>query len=108
MSSTPVDLTLRVVECLRPVLPKGSRVAVFGSCARGDAASDSDIDLLVLEPEVPDRHREMSRLSRLLGRQLIPADVVVMSTRAFDEQRDIVNSLAWCVVREGQWHEFPA
>ncbi|HEY2478452.1 MAG TPA: nucleotidyltransferase domain-containing protein [Solirubrobacterales bacterium] len=32
--------------------PAGSRVILFGSHARGDANAHSDIDILVIEPEV--------------------------------------------------------
>ncbi len=92
-------------SCLAGSLPMGSRMIVFGSRARGDAGPDSDLDLLVIEPEVADRFAEMARLSTLLGQRLIPADVVVMSAKTFERQRAVVNTLAWRADREGQAHE---
>lgn len=83
-------------------LPAGSRVILFGSHARGQARPDSDLDLLVVEPEVADRHAEMARLAALLGRARIPADVVVMSAAAFERQAGVVNTLAWRGQREGR------
>ena len=93
------------VECLNGAVPAGSSVILFGSHARGDARDDSDIDLLVIEPEVHDRSLETIRLATLLGRRLIPADVVVMSRSAFERQREVPNTLAWRAVREGSAHE---
>lgn len=94
------------LTCLAPELPRGARVIVFGSYAVGNARADSDIDLLVIEPEVKDRVAEMTRLSALLGRQLIPADVVVMSSEMFGRQREIRNTLAWRIARQGVEYEF--
>lgn len=79
---------------------------VFGSHVEGGARANSDIDLLVIEPEVKDRAAEMIRLSALLGRQLIPADVVVMSSEMFGRQREIINTLAWRIARQGIEYEF--
>lgn len=94
------------LDRLAPELPNGARVIVFGSHAEGNARADSDIDLLVIEPEVADRAAETIRLSALLGRQLIPADVVVMSSEMFSRQREITNTLAWRVARQGIEYEF--
>ena len=83
----------------------GSRVIVFGSWARGDASPDSDLDILVVEPEVKNRYGEMVRLARLLGEQLVPADVIVISQSSFERWRDVPNSLAWRAAREGRLYE---
>ena len=59
------------LDHLATALPTGARVIVFGSHADGSARADSDIDLLIIEPEVKDRVAEMIRLSTLLDRQYI-------------------------------------
>src|ERR1700689_128225 len=56
-----------------------AKVIVFGSRARGDADDRSDFDFLVIEQEVGDRFGGRGGLGRVLGRLLIPADVVVVS-----------------------------
>jgi predicted nucleotidyltransferase len=38
--------------------PEGSRVILFGSQARGEATSHSDVDILVIEPEVDNATEE--------------------------------------------------
>lgn len=103
-----MSLIQDALSCLSPAVPAGTRMIVFGSQGRGDAREDSDLDLLVVEPVVADRFAEMARLSTLLGRRLIPADVVVMSRDAFDQQKAVVNTLAWRALQEGVVHELTA
>lgn len=107
MINSVTDPIAASLACLRGSVPPGSKVIVFGSQARGEARKDSDLDLLVVEPEVSNCFDEMARLASLLGRQLIPADVVVMSDAAFEEERTQPNTLAWRAMREGRIHEFP-
>lgn len=56
-----------------------AKVILFGSHARGDARPGSDLDFLVIEPEVEGRHREMVRLRRSLRGIDAPIDVLVYS-----------------------------
>jgi predicted nucleotidyltransferase len=104
---TSTDPIAASLACLQGRLPPGSRVIVFGSRARGGAREDSDLDLLVVEPVVTNRFDEMARLASLLGRNLIPADVVVMSDAKFENERTQPNTLAWRAAQEGLIHDFP-
>lgn len=44
-----------------------ARVILFGSYVRGDAQSESDLDLLVVEPGLKSRRKEFVRLREALG-----------------------------------------
>jgi len=99
------EMIERAADLLLRNVPEGSKVILFGSTARGDDRSDSDLDFLVVEPGVVDRFAEMVRLSERLGRDLIPADVVVVDVSSFEKWRNVPNTLAYRAEREGKVYE---
>lgn len=82
--------------------PPGSRVVLFGSHARGQASDQSDLDFLVVEPEVKDAARESVRLDRTLRGIPAPTDVVVVSARSVREWRGVHGTLINAALREGR------
>lgn len=71
------------------------RIHLFGSRARGEAAQESDWDFLVVVPDscsAPDDPLVPWRLRRDTG---VRADVVVYSSRDFDAERAVPNTLAY-------------
>jgi predicted nucleotidyltransferase len=80
----------------------GARVILFGSHARGEAQEDSDLDLLVVEPEVEDAASEEVRLRRaLLGLRLF-VDVVVVSEADVGRLRGVPSSVVGIALSEGR------
>jgi predicted nucleotidyltransferase len=81
-------LTGMLVETARP-----TRIILFGSRARGDAAGDSDFDVLVVEEKPDNRFAEMVRPNRLLRSFDIPVDLLVVSEEKFQYWRDTPGSV---------------
>ena len=103
---TPVDDALleRMVQVIvEEVDPE--RVILFGSRARGDAAADSDVDLIVVEsaPFGADRNRdfEETRLWRALASFHVPKDILVFSRDEVDYWHDSLNHVLARALREG-------
>ena len=82
--------------------PPGSGVILFGSHARGEAGPDSDLDFLVIEPEVKHRHQEMVRLRDALRELPGSIDVLVTSRKAFEEWRETPNNVLYGAWKEGR------
>jgi len=87
----------RIVAAARP-----SRVILFGSHARGDADAGSDLDLMVIKPQVPDRYAEMIRLHEAVGGIGVGVDVLVYSEAEVQERRDWCTSPVYWALREGR------
>jgi len=83
------DLLDQIKSRVRKIEP-GAKAILFGSRARGDAAADSDWDLLFLLDGVVDRHRRRSIRDALLEIELETGQVLsplVMSRLDWD--RDV-------------------
>ena len=87
----------RVVAAAQP-----SRVILFGSYGRGDASADSDLDLMVVEPQVRDPYAEMVRLRTAVGSVGLGVDVLVYSEADLEERKDWCTSPVYWAVREGR------
>jgi len=79
-----------------------ARVILFGSAVRGDMNQDSDLDFLVIEREVDDRHAEQIRLRRELRPLGIPVDVIVVSERYAEEWCPAKGSIIHAALTEGR------
>ncbi len=95
------ELIDKAAQTLLEAAP-GSRVILFGSHARGEARPDSDIDFLVVQPQVKARRAEMVRLSDALRSLGIYADVLVVSEETFQEWSDEPGTVVYQAVQEGK------
>jgi predicted nucleotidyltransferase len=81
-------------------------IILFGSHATGDAGSDSDVDLMVVEsaafgPE-NDRRDEMTRLWNALADFPVAKDILVYSRDEVERWKDARNHIIARAVREGR------
>ena len=87
----------RLVSAANP-----SKVILFGSYARGDATEDSDLDLMVIEPEVQNTGEEMIRLHRVVGDVGIGVDLLVYSDGEASRRSQVPGTLLYWAFREGR------
>jgi len=78
------------------------KVILFGSYARGDASEDSDLDLLVVEKEIPDPTGEYVRLREAIGAVGFGVDLLVFSEAEFERRRDWCSTPVYWAIREGR------
>lgn len=79
-----------------------AQVILFGSHARREAGAHSDLDFLVVEPEVSDEAEEAVRLHRELRDLRVPADVIVVSREYADRWRGVRGGLVHAALSQGR------
>jgi len=95
----------QIVEELTGVLVQAAqprRIILFGSQARGDAATHSDFDIMVVEEKPANRLAEMVRLNRLLRSFDIAVDLLVVSDEKFQYRRDTPGNVYYEAATTGQ------
>ena len=81
-------LTERIVAALRQAVPV-EEIWLFGSCARGDAQPDSDLDLLVVLADEHGLARPNLACFQAVNHlpDVPPADVVTLSKSRWEQER---------------------
>ena len=96
------DLAERVVSALRRAVPV-EEVWLFGSCARGDARGDSDLDLLVVLADDHGLARPNLACFQAVNHlpDVPPADVLAISKSRWKQERAHPFGLFGDAAREG-------
>jgi predicted nucleotidyltransferase len=81
-----------------------TRVILFGSYARGTAEEGSDVDLMVIERDIPDRAAEYLRLREALGRVAAGTgvDLLIYPLDEFERRSQVPGTLHYEVRLEGK------
>lgn len=103
MAIMGIDETL-IEEIVRRVLAVASpdRIVLFGSAATGGMTRDSDIDLLVVEPDPGDRRKEYVRIRQALRGLDYPFDIIVISTEWFEDSKGVIGGIAYPANKYGK------
>jgi predicted nucleotidyltransferase len=80
------------------------RVILFGSYARGTADEGSDLDLMVIEQDVPDKAAEYLRLRSALGRIApgVGVDLLIYPRAEFERRSQVPGTVLFEARVDGQ------
>lgn len=91
-------------QIIRRILTVGSpqKIVLFGSRARGDNQSDSDIDLLIIEESDLPRFKRSGRYRRALIGVFPAKDIVVWTPDEVKEWQEVSNAFITTILDEGK------
>jgi predicted nucleotidyltransferase len=90
------ELVRRIVEAVHPV-----RIILFGSAARGEMDSDSDIDVMVVMPDGTHRRHTVQDLYTKIVGIGISVDIVVATPVDLEKHRDNRSLIYHNALRDG-------
>ena len=78
------------------------KIILFGSYAAGNPNNDSDIDLLIIKDTDLPRHKRSFDIQKSLIGSMIPIDILVYTTKEFDQEKNVKNSFLYSVIRSSK------
>ena len=103
MNGAPTDTVDCLPEAIKLITREFDplRIILFGSRARGEARPDSDLDLLVVLPEIENKRTITINLMRVLGSLPVSKDVVVTTPQEITERGNVLGLVLRPALSEG-------
>lgn len=101
MAVTGEDLVDEAMRRLMAAAPD-AEIILFGSRAHDESRPDSDLDLIVIEPDFARRGEEYGRLRKELRGLGVGVDLVIYRRREAEERRGVPGSLLHRALKEGR------
>jgi predicted nucleotidyltransferase len=93
----PEEVVSCLVEGFDPL-----QIILFGSRARGDSDDNSDFDLVVVLPEVADKHATAVAMLVALGHLAVPVDVIPTDPAEIAAHDQAADTALGAALREGE------
>ena len=102
------EITDTAVQLITPMVERVARdfhplrIILFGSHARGEAGRDSDVDLLIVLDQCPNRHQAALAIRRALAGFPVPKDIIVTTPDEIARRGDLIGTVLRPALREGK------
>ena len=87
----------RIVAQFQP-----EKIILFGSHARGDGTTDSNVDLLIVMPVEGSKRVQQLEIRAAVHDVRVPKDILVSRPEEFQWRKDIIGTIERPAVREGR------
>lgn len=87
----------RIVEAVSP-----EKIILFGSCSRGEADAESDIDLVVVWDSDLNPHKRNLFLSRLFPKRDFSLDIFAFTKEEVERLKDIAGTMVYEAFHNGK------
>ena len=87
----------RIVTQFHPL-----RIILFGSQARGDANESSDVDLMVVLNDIPNRYTTTSEILHSLSDVPISKDIIVVTPNEIERDANVIGTISYDALHEGR------
>ena len=91
------EIVRRILTVIQP-----DRIILFGSAATGQMTKDSDIDLLIVEPDTKDQKEQYLRVIKSLRGLGYPFDILFITTEWFEDSKNVVGGIAYPANKYGK------
>jgi predicted nucleotidyltransferase len=100
----PISVPAQIERIVKRIVKRfhPEQIILFGSRARGDATSDSDIDLLVVMDFDGTKLDTMVELQGIVPPSARHVDILVTTPTDFAWRKDVVGTIEWPACREGK------
>ena len=78
------------------------KIYLFGSYAKNDYTSESDIDLFIVMNNDKSLRKIQHKISGLLEDRTIPIDIIVYSQEKMEKRKNIIGTLPYRINQEGE------
>ena len=104
MSNTQTEIREQIQKMMDRIIERfhPERIILFGSHARGNAGSDSDVDLLVVMPVKGSKREKAVEIGVALHDFPVPKDVIVVTPDEFEWRKETVGTVERPAAREGK------
>lgn len=97
------EQTIRdAVTSIAAIAHTPKKIILFGSYARGDANERSDLDLMVVERDIPDPMEEWQRLAGVVRSLPVDVDILLYAEHEFEKRKEWCSTPVYWAVREGR------
>jgi len=91
------EMVDRIVAQFHP-----EKIILFGSHARGDGTSDSDVDLLIVMPVEGSKRAKQLEIRAVVHDVRVPKDIIVSRPEEFQWRKDVVGTIEQPAAHEGR------